>query len=307
MEPFFNAILPVFAVVGVGYLCAHLRFLDRDAAVMLNRFVFYVAVPALLFRLVVTADLEAFDPGLVALFVGIELVVLFLGFLLGRFTLGLAAPKALLVGLAACFTNHVFLVLPIAVFLYGEAAAAPIVGIITVDAALILAGCVLTLDLMTSERKGGVGPALAQVVRATLTNTMVIAVAAGLAYAALGLPFHAGLDKFTGFLAGGAAPAGLVALGIILHRTLGAIDQRTVATITALKLLVFPALGFGLVVALAIPLDDAQALLMVAAGPAGAMPLILATRYGFLVDEIARAILITTVFGLFTVTAVTML
>ena len=115
MQPFFDTILPVFAVVGVGYLCARLGFLERETAAMLNRFVFYVAVPPLLFRLVVTAPFEQFDAALIATFVAIELVVYGLGVLLARLVLGFDLRSSVLVGFTACFVNHVFLVLPITV------------------------------------------------------------------------------------------------------------------------------------------------------------------------------------------------
>ncbi|MEO1197840.1 MAG: AEC family transporter [Pseudomonadota bacterium] len=305
MQPFLDTILPVFAVVGVGFLCARLGFLDRDVAAMLNRFVFYVGVPPLLFRLVVTAPFAQFDPLLVGLFVTLELTIYGLGIIIARFALRLDWRSSVLTGFTACFVNHVFLVLPITVFLFGEDAALPIVALITVDAFLILAGTALVLDVLSGARDGG-SPVL-KVVKATATNTQVLAILAGFGFVLSGLPFYTGLDTFTGFLAGAAGPAALVALGIILQRPAGPGDVRVPLLITGLKLVVHPALAFGAVALVGLSITAAQPALMVAAGPSGAMALILATRYGLLVDEVARAILITTVLSLGTVTAVALL
>lgn len=306
MQPFFDTILPVFAVVGVGYLCAWLGFLERETAAMLNRFVFYVAVPPLLFRLVVTAPFEQFDAALIATFVAIELVVYGLGILLARLVLGFDLRSSVLVGFTACFVNHVFLVLPITVFLFGDEAALPIIALITVDAAIILALTALVLDIL-SKPGSDTGSLVINVLKATATNTQVIAIALGGLFVLAGLPFAPGLDKFTGFLAAAAAPCGLVALGIILQKPVGPADMRVPALVTGLKLVVHPMLAFAAVALLGFSAAEAKPGLMVAAGPSGAMALILATRYGLLVDEVARAILITTVLALGTVTFVALM
>ena len=85
LQAFFDVILPIFAVVGVGSACAWFGFLDRSAAAMLNRFVFYVGLPPLLFRLVVTAPVDQFNGFLLGAFVAVELFVYFIAISLYRF------------------------------------------------------------------------------------------------------------------------------------------------------------------------------------------------------------------------------
>ena len=54
MEPLLNIVLPVFAIVGAGYLAGARGLLGDDSSVALNRFVYWVALPALLFAFWIT-------------------------------------------------------------------------------------------------------------------------------------------------------------------------------------------------------------------------------------------------------------
>jgi len=51
IDVFFNAVLPVFAVVAVGFAFGRAGLFDFQAALIINRFVFFAALPLLLFRL----------------------------------------------------------------------------------------------------------------------------------------------------------------------------------------------------------------------------------------------------------------
>lgn len=57
MEPILNIGLPVFAIVGAGFMCGVRGILGEDSSVALNSFVYWVALPAMLFRAMATVDL----------------------------------------------------------------------------------------------------------------------------------------------------------------------------------------------------------------------------------------------------------
>ena len=61
IDAFFNAVLPVFAVVAVGFAFGRSGLFDFPAALALNRFVFYAALPLLLFRLIATSPFERYE------------------------------------------------------------------------------------------------------------------------------------------------------------------------------------------------------------------------------------------------------
>ncbi|KKL50275.1 hypothetical protein LCGC14_2307140, partial [marine sediment metagenome] len=56
--------LPFFALIGLGWWAAHVRFFSAEASAALTRFVFYFALPAMLFRFAASLSLrEVFDAG----------------------------------------------------------------------------------------------------------------------------------------------------------------------------------------------------------------------------------------------------
>ena len=49
MEPIFNVVLPVFAIILTGYACGRFGVLGAASSEAINKFVYYVALPVLLF------------------------------------------------------------------------------------------------------------------------------------------------------------------------------------------------------------------------------------------------------------------
>ncbi len=154
---FLDAVLPIFAVVVLGFAFSRGGIFDSNAAAAVNRFVFYAALPVMLFRLIATAPVETFEWPLLAAYACAELLLYVLGFLIARFGFGRSRTESLLIGMATGFANHAFFVLPIAQRLYGKQAAVPVVGVITVDSVVFFAGVVLILEA-TSEAARGLSP-----------------------------------------------------------------------------------------------------------------------------------------------------
>ncbi len=307
MSAFFDAILPIFLLVALGALAAHRRLVDRPLALALNRFVLLFAVPALLFRIAAQARVDAEQWPLIATAFGAELTVYALGVWAGRRWLGLPWRGAILTGFTSAFANHVLLVLPIGIALYGEAAMGPMVGLITFDVLLVYVGTLLWLDVAGADGQNGRGT-LATALSSAVGNPALWAVALGSGVNALDLTLPAGVDLYTEMIAGTAGPCALIALGIILSQPLeprdAGLSWRLSGVVVALKLVVHPVLLLVLVAALGTSWSAALPVLLVGAAPAGAMALVFASRFEVLVEPIARAILITTVLAVVTVTVV---
>jgi hypothetical protein len=58
MQHFLEIVLPVFGLIGLGAAIAWTKLLDHSTGDALSEFVFAVAIPLLVFRIVATADLE---------------------------------------------------------------------------------------------------------------------------------------------------------------------------------------------------------------------------------------------------------
>lgn len=108
-----NPILPVFAILALGYVLHRSGLFDVPIAQAINKFVFYVATPALVFSIISGAPIERFDLGALGLYFGAQLLVYVGTALLMHRVLGREKGEALLLGMTATFVNHVFFVLPI--------------------------------------------------------------------------------------------------------------------------------------------------------------------------------------------------
>ena len=303
IDVFFDAVLPVFAVVAVGFAFGRGGLFDFPAALALNRFVFYVALPLLLFRLIATSPFERFEWLLVLGFLLAELIVYALGFVVARYIFGRSWSESLLLGMSVAFANQVFFVLPIARQLYGDAGAVPVVAVSTFDVVVLLVGTIIILDA-NREQTRSVSPS--QLVRLFARNPPIIGISAGVIASLVGLPVTNGLDFFARFVGETAAPCSLFALGLIFAVQR---DEESIAVpiaMSGLKLFVMPIVAWVLVSAVfQVSPEWSNPTMLVAAGPTGAMPFVLALQYQIPVAAIARTILISTLGSLVTVTVIT--
>lgn len=302
---FLNAVLPVFTAAALGFAFCRAGLFDSSMATAINRFVFYAALPVLLFRLIATAPFEQFEWTLVLAYGVAEIALYATGFAVARFGFRRSRTESLLLGMSASFANHAFFVLPIARQVYGEAGAMPVVAVITLDSVVLFGGTVLILEA-TSEAARGLSPL--HLVGLFARNPQILAIAAAVAATLASAPLGGGVDVFTRFPGDAAAPCSLFALGVILAARTSTARFAPASVFAALKLLGMP-LAMGLLLSTVFPVSAewTGAAMLVAAGPTGAMPFILGLQYKAPVDTIAPTILITTLGSLFTVTLVTQL
>lgn len=115
---FINNVLPLFVVIGVGYLLEHRIKVDKRT---LSRLAIYVLTPCLVFSSIVKSEVDPSQFGLMTAYVIVfTLVMIGLGLLAARL-LGWSqqATKALILSIA--FTNSGNMGLSIILFTFGEA------------------------------------------------------------------------------------------------------------------------------------------------------------------------------------------
>jgi predicted permease len=168
-------------------------------------------------------------------------------------------------------------------------------GILLLDIAVIFCGSALLAELLTSQTRG-VGRTLAMLAR----NPFVYAPPAGIVLGMLGPAVPSGVWTFLTFTSAAAAPIVLFSLGITLAASPIFPIRLPCWTVAAAKLAAMPALVWSGLGALDGGMDGtARAItLLVAAGPCGAMPYVIATQYGIRTVTIAKTILISTLVSL---------
>ena len=285
-------ILPVFAMLALGFVLGRGGRISGAEAAAVNRVAFLVLQPALIFPLVNGLDWAVFRLDAIALYAGCQAIVFTLAFALARRLLGCETIEAWLLAMATIFVNTLLYIWPISYLIYGEAAALPVTGIVAWDAAVTFAFFIVTTDLLANRRAAPLRSA-----RRIATNPVLLAIGLGVLGNVAGLATPAPLLTAMDFAGAAAAPLTLFALGVILSGH-PLTPTPVVATISALKLLAFPALVWG-----ALQLGDRPAnwtalLVLCAAGPSGAMAFALAMLHGVRTDRIAPVIIWTSTLSL---------
>lgn len=285
-------ILPVFAMLALGFAMGCTGKADAAEARAANRIAFMVMQPPLLFLLMIGLDITSFDPLALGLYAACEILAFTLAWLVARHVFKRDPLESWLLAMAVVFVNTVLYIWPIALLVYGEEAALPITAIVAWDAAVAFSFFIVSMEIMA----GRATPA--QTARRIATNPILIALLLGLAVNLARLPVPEPVVTAARFASVAAAPLTLFALGVILSGH-PLTPSPTVMAISGLKLLVFPALVLGSMAALS-PGNPWQAqFVLTAAGPSGAMAFSLAMLYGVRTDAIAPVIIWTSTLSLF--------
>lgn len=213
LDQLLNGVLPVFGIGAVGYFLGLRGTFDFNLAMALNKFVMFVAMPALGFQLLANAPLGEFNLAMLGGYFVTELLMYATGFLIARHIFKSDVMEAALLGLAIALTNHILFVLPISITLFGEAAVTSIVAIISMDGMLLFSGALILMDVLATKDASH-GHTFTKIAR----NPPLVAMTLGLAIGLLGLTVPTGIDVFMRFLGGTASPVLLFALGIILSQ-----------------------------------------------------------------------------------------
>lgn len=302
MSSIVNVVLPIFALILLGYLCRRTDRLGPTAASEINRFVVWLALPSLLFTATATASWEEiWHPGFVLSF-SVGCLAVFAATLAYRMTQGRSLVDASLDALSASYANTGYMGIPLCVLIFGEEGLEPAL------VASLLVVCVLfALSIACVEaglhRDQPLGQALRKAGGALIRHPLVVSPLLGVLWALTGVPLPAPLAQLLDWLGAATAPAALVSLGLFLAQPqTGRSDG--VWPIVAIKLLVQPLVTWLLAfVVFDLPPLWAYSALLLSALPTGTGPFMLAEFYRREAALVSRVILYSTLVSLLTLSA----
>ncbi len=306
MSVVFNVALPVFAIILAGVLSGKAKLLGPASSEALNKFVYWMALPPVLFLGTARRSLaEIFNGPFIGAFLGAMLAVYALGALIGWLLRRERTQIHCMQGLTACFSNTGYMGIPLFLAAFGPDHLAPTILATVIMSAIMVGIAVIWLEFANSHGHG-LAKALGDVGRALAKNPLIVATAVGIAWAALlpGVAVPRPVATFCELMGAAAGPCALFAIGLFLaSRSLKA-DLAEVGWISALKLLVQPALTWGLTETL-FPMDPfwTGSAIILAALPTGALTFVVAQQYQVYVDRNSSAILVSTVISVVTLSA----
>ena len=301
MNAVITAALPVFALILTGWLAARWRILGPAATDALNRYVVYLSLPALLFRAMPQVDLaQAAHRGFVAAFAG-GIAATFLASFLGARRTQRALTDRSIQGLAASYANAGYMGIPLCLALFGAESLAP-ATFTTLLTASVLFGFAIALIEFDRQQAPSLRATLLKVGRALMRNPLLAAPVLGLAWAFTGVPVPEGLDRYVALLGASASPCALVTIGLFLAQTETSSSGPGVLRLVTGKLLLQPAVTAVLAFyVFPMPPMWAWTAVLMSALPIGTGPFMLAAMYGRDARVTSRAILVSTVASVLTV------
>lgn len=297
-----QVVLPVFMVIGAGYICVRLDYFSDEAIDGLTRFSQAFAIPCLLFRATLNLDIGAvFDPGLLAAFYIGNTATFFLG-LIGARTLFRRRPgESVAIGFGALFSNSVILGLPIIERAFGGDALSAAYIIVALHAPYCYLLGITVMEISRADGRGARETARA-VANALFRNALMIGIALGFAANFAGVtlpgPVSAGLD----LVVAGALPAALFGLGGVLTRYRIRASVGEAMMIAFLSLVIHPTITFTLAhYVLDLPVPFVRGAVLTAAMAPGVNSYIFARMYQRAEDSAASTVLLATGISVFSV------
>lgn len=290
---------PFFALIATGFLAGRWGFFPDEATGYLTRFVFYFALPAMIFGFAATLSID--DILNVRFLMAYAWASFTVWALVTAVALLRRRPVAEAVVEAQCGVvgNTGFLGIPMLVVLLGPAAAGPVIMVLTVD--LVVFASLFSI-LITVSREGRVSVALFRTIAlGVLRNPMVVSIALGLVWAAFELPVPGPANDFLSILGAAATPCALFAIGASLASK-SAERFAVAAWLSTAKLVLHPA-ATALSALVIFRVDSFAAMVMIATAalPVAGNIYILARQYGAAPQRVSAAILLSHVAGVVTV------
>lgn len=298
-----NVILPVFALLALGYGAVRLRLFPSEGVRGLVVFVNNFATPCLLFYAMLNSDFSTtFNWSVIVPFYVGAIVVFVLGIALSSKLFRNKPGESVASGFSAMFTNTVLIGIPVVQRAYGPEALATAFSIIAFHAPVLITAGMLTMELL--RRDGAplhktLGVALLRII----ANPLLWGIALGAVANLMQIKLIEPAEAFITMMAAAVTPAALFGLGGALNDYKLSENWGQSLTMSLLKLIVQPAIAWVIMVPiLHIDHDLARYGVLLAAMPAGINVYVFATYYNRSVSVAANSILISTVLSVLTVT-----
>jgi predicted permease len=299
MQAVFDVVLPVFGIIFAGWACGWARVLGQDSSEALNRYVYWVALPALLFIGMARVPIGAIFnlPFLAAYLLGVAGIAA-VAVIVARLAFPGGVAQLTLGALSATFANTGYMGIPLFLTAFGPTGTLPAVIATVINAAVMIGGAIAVIEAGTHEH--GLARGLRRAALALASNPLVMGPAAGIAASALGLEPPRALQVFCDLLGASAGPCALFAIGLFLaSQSAGALvgGKRAIEAgwLTFLKLVGQPALTYGLARLFGLDQHWSFAAALLSGLPTGALTFVLAQNYGIYVVRASAVILASTI------------
>lgn len=294
-----NATIPVFLLMVLGFVFRKLGIIDEAFASKMNKFVFVVALPVLVFEDLATVDFSQmwnmkfvlFCFGATVISIAIAAVISFIWkdkSIQGEFIQASYRSSAALLGIA--FIQNI----------YGNSGLAPLMIIGSVPLYNIMA--VVVLSVFHPAHPGLSKEALKATAKGILTNPIIIGIVLGMIWSILGIPMPHILGKTISNIGNLATPMGLMAMGATFDfkKAFGKLGASVTAA--CIKLVGLVALFLPIAVSLGFRKEELVAILVMLGSATTVSCFVMAKNMRHEGTLSSSAVMLTTLLSAFTLT-----
>lgn len=293
-----NATIPVFLLMVLGMFFRRLHWIDDVFASKMNKFVFTVSLPVLLFEDLATVDffqmwdtvfvLFCFGATAAGILIAAAVSLCFRQDVRGEFIQAAYRSSAALLGIA--FIQNI----------YGSASIAPLMIIGSVPLYNVTA--VLVLTLFKPGQHGMDKKAMVQTLKGIVTNPIIIGIAVGLIWSLLRLPLPQIAAKTVNSIGATATPMGLIAMGASFNFKKAIGHVRPTVTAAMIKLIGLCAVFLPAAAAFGFRDEKIVAILIMLGSATTVSSYVMAKNMGHEGTLSSSVVMLTTLLSAFTVT-----
>ena len=301
MQALLDVILPVFLVVGFGYVVVWRKVFSTAAVDGLMSYTQNFAIPCLLLTALIKIDLgQAYSFRLMGSYYIGASSGFALGFLGARYVFKRSAEDSVAIGFVSLFSNSVMMGLAITERAYGVDALVANFAIVSLHAPFCYFVGITAMEIAKSD-----GDSISQVAlnvgKSMMKNALFIAILLGLLVniADVALP-QAFLDS-TNMVATTALPAALFGMGGVLYQYRPEGDFGAIAWVVGISLLVHPAIVWSLGQLWDLSVSELRSAVLTSAMAPGINCYIFASMYNRAKRVAASGVLIATALSVLTI------
>ena len=294
-----NATVPIFLMMVLGMLFRKLGWMDEEFAAKMNKFVFLIPLPVLLFGDLAKIDFkEVWNIKFVIFCFVVTFICITIAALVsciwkdrsiqGEFIQASYRSSAALLGIA--FIQNI----------YGNAGMAPVMIIGSVPLYNVMA--VMVLSFFKPGQNGIDRAVLKKTFKGIVTNPIILGIVAGLLWSAIGLPFAGIPAKAVTSIGNMATPMGLMAMGATFDLKKASAKAKPAFAAAFIKLVGFVAVFLPIAVAFGFRDSELIAILVMLGSATTVSCFVMARNMGHEGVISSTTIMLTTLLSAFTLT-----
>ena len=294
-----NATIPIFLMMLLGMLFRKLGWMDEVFAAKMNKFVFLVPLPVLLFEQLATVDFsEVWDIKFILFCFVVTAISITISTLIsllwkdrsikGEFIQATYRSSAALLGIA--FIQNI----------YGTAGMAPLMIIGSVPLYNIMA--VVVLSFFKPGNNSFDKALVKKTLKGIVTNPIIIGIVAGFVWSALKLPMPSILHKTVSSIGATATPMGLMSMGATFEMKKATSKMKPTLVAVFMKLIGFCAIFLPVAAMLGFRNEQLIAILVMLGSATTVSCFVMARNMGHEGTLSSGVIMMTTLLSAFTLT-----